>query len=367
MNRVTRFWLVLIPLLTFAPLLGAMLTGASASDCLVFPPFTQWSAPQPFSPGLFVLVAALTLVVTAFFVRGWWRSRSRPPAAPRRRYRFPSWSWLGVVLIAVFWTLAWTQLGWFEAGRHFTFTPLWLGYVIAVNALVYRRTGSCPALDRPVGFFLLFPASGLLWWYFEYLNGYTRSWHYLGTGIDIPALYVLAATPSFMTMLPAVVSTLALLRSTGAFARRWQLPAVRPRRPRLWAWTALLVAALALMLSAVWPDYLYPAIWLSPLVLYVALKALVGLPTGLEGLTRGDWRVIYQPAVAALLCGLVWEMWNYRSVPKWIYSVDFLHAFLVFEMPVLGLTGYLPFGVLCWLVAEDVFRAAAPLESHPSR
>jgi len=56
--------------------------------------------------------------------------------------------------------------------------------------------------------------------------------------------------------------------------------------------------------------------------------------------------------MAALVCGFFWEMWNYYSLAKWVYSIPYVHRFQLFEMPVLGYLGYLPFGLLCIEIAE---------------
>jgi hypothetical protein len=44
-------------------------------------------------------------------------------------------------------------------------------------------------------------------------------------------------------------------------------------------------------------------------------------------------------------------MWNYFSLAKWEYSVPLVHRFLIFEMPVLGYGGYLPFGLECFVIS----------------
>ena len=55
--------------------------------------------------------------------------------------------------------------------------------------------------------------------------------------------------------------------------------------------------------------------------------------------------------LSALICGFFWEMWNSLALPKWIYTIPFLNsspALLpahLFEMPLLGYTGYLPFAL----------------------
>jgi hypothetical protein len=43
------------------------------------------------------------------------------------------------------------------------------------------------------------------------------------------------------------------------------------------------------------------------------------------------------------MCGLFWEMWNYYSYPKWVYQIPFVGVLHVFEMPLLGYGGYVPF------------------------
>ena len=55
--------------------------------------------------------------------------------------------------------------------------------------------------------------------------------------------------------------------------------------------------------------------------------------------------------MAALVCGFFWELWNYRSLVHWEYSVPFVQRFQLFHMPVLGYAGYLPFGLECLALA----------------
>ena len=64
-------------------------------------------------------------------------------------------------------------------------------------------------------------------------------------------------------------------------------------------------------------------------------------------LTTGNWSGVVAAALAAVTCGVFWEMWNYFSLAKWDYSIPFVHRFQIFEMPLLGYAGYLPFGLEC--------------------
>ena len=46
-----------------------------------------------------------------------------------------------------------------------------------------------------------------------------------------------------------------------------------------------------------------------------------------------------------MVCGWFWEMWNYWAFPKWQYTLPYVNFAHVFEMPLLGYGGYLPFGL----------------------
>jgi len=65
-------------------------------------------------------------------------------------------------------------------------------------------------------------------------------------------------------------------------------------------------------------------------------------------------------ALAALLCGLFWEMWNFFSLARWEYSVPLVQRFHIFEMPILGYDGYLPFGLECLAVCQLVAELRRP-------
>ena len=84
------------------------------------------------------------------------------------------------------------------------------------------------------------------------------------------------------------------------------------------------------------------------------MQRLAGRRTLLDPLRHGDWRPVIVPALAALICGFFWEMWNYFSLARWTYSIPYVQRFYLFEMPVLGYGGYLPFGLECLLVGSLV-------------
>ena len=41
-----------------------------------------------------------------------------------------------------------------------------------------------------------------------------------------------------------------------------------------------------------------------------------------------------------------------NSFTRWIYAVPYVHRFQYFEMPLLGLFGYIPFGIECLVITD---------------
>jgi hypothetical protein len=44
--------------------------------------------------------------------------------------------------------------------------------------------------------------------------------------------------------------------------------------------------------------------------------------------------------LSGIICGFLWEFWNYWSVSKWVYSVPFFERGKIFEMPLIGYIGF---------------------------
>ncbi len=359
-----------LPLLVILPLAGVRLAGKPIGQYTEFPPLTQYVEHAGFSWVAFALLAVLiTAVVGAFVWRNVRAVRTRGGGTPAgRANRFPLWGWFGIGFGVAAWILAWTRFSWFARLQDFTFSPLWFAYILVVNALAVRRTGRCLMTDHPVAFGLLFPLSAAFWWFFEFLNRFVQNWHYVGIGTLSSFEYVVFATLPFSTVLPAVLSTERLLRSVPAIGlglERIGMPSFRAHTRRVIAAATLALAAAGLTAIGVWPDWLFPLLWLSPLLVMTSIQTLAGKPTLFSPLAHGDWSRLYRLALAALVCGFFWEMWNYYSLARWVYAVPFVNRFHVFEMPILGYAGYLPFGLECAVAARIVLPPETDDEPEP--
>ena len=343
------------------PILGVAAFGRSVRGYLEFPPLTRYTEHAGFSwiafavmaLGIGIVLAPFALRVLISNVRGAKVSGGAvdvSPAARRTAFRL---FLLGMLLVGAGWFFAWNRFEWFSPFQIYTFTPIWFGYILVVNGLTMWRSGRCLLLSAPLFYAELFAVSAAFWWFFEYLNRFVQNWYYVGIGDLSPFEYFVYATLSFSTVLPAVFGTKELLDTfPRLFAGLDAFLRFRPRNPRRLASTVLAVSAAALFLVGIFPDWLYPFLWLAPLGVMVSVLTFLGRESALSNVSEGDWRGVAGFALSALVCGFFWEMWNYHSVAKWIYAVPFVGGVKVFEMPLLGYAGYLPFGLECAVVVE---------------
>ena len=334
-----------------APLFGLAAAGLQVQDYLGFPPRTRFVPHPSFEWGEFVALSLPIAGALAFYCVA--IASARPGAARRAQRQFPWWGWLGLGLVAASWFLAWREGLLPPEWRRHVFTPLWLGYILVMNGVAFRQTGWTLLTHRTGWFVALFPVSAGFWWLFEHLNQFVGNWYYTGIEASGDWDYFLQATLPFSTVLPAVASTWTWL---GRF-RRLDAMALPPLLGHVaLAWFALLGGLLALVYIGIWPDTLFPMLWLAPLLVLGGLQKLILGETLFAPLQHGDWRPLLQPALAGLICGLLWELWNYGSLAKWHYSIPYVQRFSLFEMPLLGYAGYLPFGIECALVTDLVAR-----------
>ncbi len=257
-----------------------------------------------------------------------------------KKSRVPLHGWIGLGLIVVFWILNWTLTG---ARTHWGFFPLWLGYCLAMDGLVFWRTGTSLLTRSPRRYVGLFLVSAPVWWIFELLNLRTQNWMYIGVELFTPLQYVFWTTLSFTTVIPAVFGSAEFVASFDFVKRLRRGPVIgTDKRTTL---TFFVLGWIMLVVMLVWPRIFFPFIWLSLYFILEPVNVWMGNRSLGDWTKKGDWRPVICLWLGVLLTAFFWEMWNYYSYPKWIYHVPWGNWLHIFEMPLLGYGGYLPFAL----------------------
>jgi hypothetical protein len=257
-----------------------------------------------------------------------------------RTAKWPIHGWIGLGLIALFWILNWSLTG---TRSHWGFFPLWLGYSLTIDAVVFWRKGHSLLTRTPGVWVGLFLVSAPAWWLFEWINLRTQNWIYLGVESFSTLEYAAFSTLSFSTVMPAVFGTAEWV-GTWRWVRRLGPGPVIPKTPVLLR--AIFAAGiLMLLLLIAWPKIFFPLVWVSVYCILEPLNAWLGNRSLLDDLARGDWRPVIALCIGCLICGFFWEMWNFYSWPKWIYRIPYADVLHVFEMPLAGYLGYIPFAL----------------------
>ena len=240
---------------------------------------------------------------------------------------------LGLVFIGG--TLAASRL--VEALDLLRFPLCWLGVLLALDGAARLRHGASP-LRRPTDWLACAAASLLFWDLFELLDLRLQNWWYTGVSPS-PVFAAAFAAISFATVLPAVRLGLSVLSPRDEPA----LQGAQRKRPLLLAGLGLLALSLSLLL----PRVAFPLAWLFLWPLAEAALCLLprgeSLPGPLEAWGARDGRLARRLLLLALPLGLVWESLNWQCPRGWVYTVPGFESLKLFEMPLPGYLGYLPF------------------------
>ncbi|HEV8588711.1 MAG TPA: hypothetical protein VGQ72_07520 [Pyrinomonadaceae bacterium] len=233
------------------------------------------------------------------------------------------------------------------------FTPVvWTGYILFVDALVYKLKGRSLLMSNRLEFLVVVMVSIGGWWLFEFYNAprFWRSnlelwWHYHNLE---PNLWVrrVGYDWAFATITPALLETAELFGAT-LFKHQKKAPQLKLSRSLLAI--LVLLGAVGVIVPLIFPnEWFAPVIWLSFIFFLDPLNALWGWPSITSDLARGEWWRLFSLLASGLLCGFLWEFWNYWALSKWTYTVPYFGNVKIFEMPVFGYLGFPPFALECW-------------------
>lgn len=261
-------------------------------------------------------------------------------------------------------------------------TPLcWVGYLFAFDGLLQlqRRHGrrgpgedaglGSPVRVRPRRFLLCFLASVPIWLFFDAVNfGLLGAWSYHGLP-ENDLHRMIGYFFAFGAIVPAMLLAAEFFQRLGL--RRVEGPVLwlSPRSEAVLAAAGFVLLLLPFLLRS--PVGAVP-LWLGVAVLLDPVNHRFGAPSLLEDWAKCRWGRTLALLAGGLLCGFLWEFWNYWATAKWVYHLPFLGPFeslKYFEMPVPGLLGFPPFALECWIMVQSVIllldRLGLPRVAEP--
>jgi hypothetical protein len=251
-------------------------------------------------------------------------------------------------------------------------TPLaWLAYVTLLCGVLAQLDRSSWLQRYRNRFAVLWLFSVPAWCYFDAQNFFflrdpvtgLRAWEY----INLPPSFddrLLGYLVAFGAIAPGMFLTAEVLNRCG-FVRlrtaplRWSLQSKRAAV----ASVVILGLALTPVPFLVGTAASNLAIWVGTWALLDPLNLLLGRPSILRDWSQGRWGRTLALGAGGLVCGFLWEFWNFWAGTKWVYHLPFLGSWehvKYFEMPVPGLLGFIAFGIQTWTMWQTALLLLSP-------
>lgn len=223
------------------------------------------------------------------------------------------------------------------------FTPIvWSGYILFADAWVFKKRGDSYLVTRRKEFAAMLPVSVMFWLVFEGYNIFLENWRYVGLP-DNFWIRLFGYGWSFATIWPAVLETNELLLGYGIFHNLQIRPlGFSNRLLNLFVAVGVVELTVPILFPSPWWGIL---VWTGFVFLLEPFNYRRGRPSVLAELREGRLQLFLSLMLSGLICGLLWEFWNFWAGAKWIYNVPILSNVKLFEMPVVGYLGFMAFGL----------------------
>lgn len=257
---------------------------------------------------------------------------------------FQSYGFIGFLIIVVAEILLFAKvklIGWF-------FTPIvWTGYILLVDSLVFKIKKESRLATHRKEFFALALLSIFFWYIFEFYNLFLNSWHYIGMPTNKVVRYF-GYFWSFATIWPAILETAELVQCL-KFFRNIKIKARKISPAFLIIFSIIGFVSLILPLL-VYSPYLIIFVWMGFVLFLEPINYWWGEKSLLKDWEQGELTILVSLFTSGLICGILWEFWNYWATAKWFYTVPYGGDTKIFEMPIVGYLGFLPFACECYVM-----------------
>ncbi|MCC5916858.1 MAG: hypothetical protein JJU02_05965 [Cryomorphaceae bacterium] len=367
----------------FLPYFGAWLkfSGHFPADYFLYPN-TQDQAKAEFSPVIFGVISVLFVIMFCLYafpkIFGFKQTKEKPKAKTKKTTPLPFWFWIGLVIWGVTLFFRWGKFSSPNIIIHWAAIPLFWGFSMVIDGWVFKRTGGKSLFNNyPREMIAIGIASISGWLIFEYLDCFIlNNWVYPFAHETSEQEFLIYATLGSSGLFPLAFQWFTLLHNFKGMRNRFSKGIKITLSPTIQN-IILVVCLVSSFLAPFYPNQLFVMIWIGPLIILSITLSKAKIWSPFTEIKSGNWTFVLLFGLAYLIQGVLCECWNYFTAyhgedffsyapDYWIYSIPYVNDYHLFEMPILGYLGYIPFGVFAaiwWLVFAFLVNRPAQMKT----
>ena len=217
----------------------------------------------------------------------------------------------------------------------------WWSFILVMDSLNFRIRKVSPLSESTKNFLFSAFISVFVWLIFELFNLRLKNWSYH----DLPPHVFerwLGYFIAFASVIPAMREISFFMEG---LLKKKSLALFRLKASPNFFKLCVFLGVLSIFLALTWPSLFFPLPWLCFIFLLEPINFWLKNETFLADLERKNWARLWSWILTGLVAGFFWEFWNYLAISRWEYSLPYLNFCRVFEMPVFGYTGFMPFAL----------------------
>jgi hypothetical protein len=217
----------------------------------------------------------------------------------------------------------------------------WWALIFIFDSLNFRLRNMSPLFRSPKKFVFMAFISVFVWLIFELFNLRLENWSYHDLPASLPIRWI-GYFFAFATVLPALIELSELFSKV---FKEKSLAKFDFVKKKVFLNGSVIFGILSLGLCLGFPRLFFPLAWLSFIFLLEPINYRMNNDSLFSDLEKGRAGRIYSWLAAGLAAGILWELLNFWSSSRWEYTLPYLNFGRIFQMPVFGYGGFLPFAL----------------------